>query len=236
MQRGANSNRHVYSHLGFCFSLLTRFTIFIFIFLHRHNAQYKDSLRRANVESSDMELKEHLEGQLRTALDKFKHKRRELHLKEQERDNQLGKQAEAEADLGSAKQELSLLHAEYHNIQRELNDQEAKLGRAQETARKIIQSFRKDAGNLAVETVRFTSPSINPLHLRSVGVLSMMHALNRCGSRFSKCMWDDWVNAVSPCDPTCKRLTVSWFPHPQPSHQPSLPCTGRGKGFPSPRH
>eukprot|EP00038_Savillea_parva_P009081 m.181096 g.181096 ORF g.181096 m.181096 type:complete len:1001 (+) comp15168_c0_seq1:301-3303(+) len=121
--------------------------------MNGHNAQYKDSLRRANVESSDMELKEHLEGQLRTALDKFKHKRRELHLKEQERDNQLGKQAEAEADLGSAKQELSLLHAEYHNIQRELNDQEAKLGRAQETARKIIQSFRKDAGNLAVETV-----------------------------------------------------------------------------------
>mmetsp|Transcript_3101 Transcript_3101/g.7434 ORF Transcript_3101/g.7434 Transcript_3101/m.7434 type:complete len:977 (+) Transcript_3101:228-3158(+) len=121
--------------------------------MNGHNSKYKSSLKRATGESDDMAMKEHLEGQLRTALDKFKHKRRELHIQQQERENQEIKRREIVAQLGAAKRELGMLDAELLNVQRELDDQDAKFDRAHEQARKIILAFRKEAGNVDTETV-----------------------------------------------------------------------------------
>jgi hypothetical protein len=51
--------------------------------MNGHNHKFKASLRRTNGESEEEDAKAHLEGQLRTALDKYKHKRRELQTYEQ---------------------------------------------------------------------------------------------------------------------------------------------------------
>jgi chromosome segregation ATPase len=102
-----------------------------------------------------MALKEHVEGQLRTAHDKFKHKRRDLRMKEQEREEEDAKNADIQASLIPKKRELRTLDGDLQNVERELADQDAKLKRAQDQARKIVESFRNKAGDAGNETVRW---------------------------------------------------------------------------------
>ena len=121
--------------------------------MNGHNQKYRDSLRKVDAESDDLATKEHLEGQLRTALDKYKHKRRELRIKQEELD---GMQQELDAcrnELDNSRMQHSMMQGELHNLQQELDDQDAKKDRAAKRAEKMVTSYRKDVGGPDGETV-----------------------------------------------------------------------------------
>ena len=121
--------------------------------MNGHNQKYRNSLRKVDAESDDLATKEHLEGQLRTALDKYKHKRRELRIKQEDLE---GMQLELDAcrnELDKSRYDHSMMQGELQNLQQELDDQEAKKDRAAKRAEKMVASYRKDVGGLEGETV-----------------------------------------------------------------------------------
>eukprot|EP00040_Diaphanoeca_grandis_P030201 m.178126 g.178126 ORF g.178126 m.178126 type:complete len:946 (-) comp31925_c1_seq1:27-2864(-) len=115
-----------------------------------HNQKWRQSLRRADAEDDDVAAKEHLERQLRTTLDKYKHKRRELRLQQEQLDLVQQDLARNAADIDTTNASLSSLVGETQNLQRELDDQEAKKERARRQAAKLAAAFRQGSSGESV--------------------------------------------------------------------------------------
>eukprot|EP00041_Stephanoeca_diplocostata_P024511 m.623129 g.623129 ORF g.623129 m.623129 type:complete len:930 (-) comp22544_c0_seq6:533-3322(-) len=111
--------------------------------MNGHNHKYKDSLKRVDGESSDLMHKEHLEGQLRTAVDKYKHKRRELRLQQEALAAARTEHTTVARALETARGDMAVLTEEVHALERELEDQQAKLRRATSQAEKVLTQYRK---------------------------------------------------------------------------------------------
>jgi len=107
-----------------------------------HNTKWRQSLKRADVEDDDVAAKDHLERQLRTTLDKYKHKRRELRLQQEQLDGVQHEISQYQQEMDQTQGSLSVLYGDMDNLQRELDDQEAKKERARRQVTKTASSLR----------------------------------------------------------------------------------------------
>eukprot|EP00730_Choanoeca_flexa_P001812 TRINITY_DN10794_c0_g1_i2.p1 TRINITY_DN10794_c0_g1~~TRINITY_DN10794_c0_g1_i2.p1 ORF type:complete len:996 (+),score=362.39 TRINITY_DN10794_c0_g1_i2:30-3017(+) len=110
------------------------------------NAKLKKSLRRVDGDSEEQQRMNNLKTQYATAMDQYKHKRREL----KEHTDQLeALQAALNAmthEVRVATTRLDTAEAEMHELDRELQDQQGKLERALRRAQQLIASHRSQAG------------------------------------------------------------------------------------------
>lgn len=121
--------------------------------MNGRNEQYRQTVRRAGGEGDDMDEKERLEGQLRTALDKYKHKRRELRSHQEELTALTQTLNEISEEDSYHRDEVNRLAANADRIDRELSEQQGKKERATRQAQKLVSKHRREAGDPQVETV-----------------------------------------------------------------------------------
>lgn len=141
------------------------------------NHKFRESLLKVGENDDDALVKDRLQSQLRTVMDRFRHTRRERNTLQQDVEQLRESAAQLDDQLQGARKEANDTKAAIANLDVELAEQQGKKDRAVSFAKQIVKLHRKDMGTPRVETTAELDFRLKESREFNAKVLDMMEVL-----------------------------------------------------------